>query len=295
MARLVDLSSAYAKRDHAARHLATLVDFMDGVMSDPTRLATLGARFDRSTDRHAVYLASVPDMDDVLIRLSLGVGDVVHNLRSALDHAAWQLACLHAGGGVPPDPTKVKFRLCFPTDSCRKRAPAFLSDGDWALVHEWQACKGTNGRPDGWSGEYVHQLDLLARLNNDDKHKVLTALTLQASQFEHFGTRMTPHPGWIETPAGAEFLLERALDPDPEDDQIEFSMDFKYGVGTSLLTLYAPAWPKSDMDFVGTAKPTLALADGGRHAVSTLERLHLYVGQVLDVIADSHDVAAAPG
>jgi len=295
MARIVDLTSAYAKRDHAARHLATLVDFMDGVLGDPTCLAKLGARFDQTTDRHTVYLASVPDLNDALVRLSLGVGDVVHNLRSALDHAASQLACLHAGDGLPPDPTMVKFRLCFPPQSCRRRAPAFLCDGDWALVHEWQACKGTNGRPDGWSGEYVHQLDLLARLNNYDKHKVLTELTLQASQFEHIGTRTTPPPGWIDTQSEPEFLLERALDPDPEDDQIEFLMDFTYGVGTPVLTLYAPAWPKSDLDFVGTAEPTLALTDGGRHAVSTLERLHLYVGQVLDAIAESHNLSAAPG
>ena len=98
-------------------------------------------------------------------RVSVIVGDSIQNMRSALDHLAWQLV-LQAGN--TPDN-----RTAFPLESWpkayRKRAPSKL-DGMTpemkAMVKATQPCYGVN--------PYINKvLGWLEDLNNIDKHRRL--------------------------------------------------------------------------------------------------------------------------
>jgi hypothetical protein len=103
--------------------------------------------------------------------LDLGakIGDVVHNLRSALDHMAWQLGRLNQRGSDPAD------RTAFPLNRTRqnfesKRTTEILKDlhpDHRAVIEKCQPYRG---------GDYA-RLGLLRDLSNTDKHReVNTAL-----------------------------------------------------------------------------------------------------------------------
>jgi hypothetical protein len=164
---------------NAGDHLARVEELIATTLGAPQNQATLGSRFDAARGRHSVFVAAASDLDEFSENVGLGVGDVVNNLRGALDHAAWQLASRHFNG-VPPRPREIYFPICKTGNACRN--PAYLAPADWTVLHEWQPCKGGNNRPDNYSGDYVHQLELLAGLRNADKHQTLTEIVLAPRQ-----------------------------------------------------------------------------------------------------------------
>ena len=107
------------------------------------------------------------------------IGDVVHNLRSALDHLAWQLVLLNGA-----EPTA---RTQFPIYSDevayrRERAQELIAgmrDEDKAAVETFQPFRqnAAEVKP--------HHLAVLQELSNFDKHRVLHTTLVQtaASQF----------------------------------------------------------------------------------------------------------------
>jgi hypothetical protein len=164
MSQPIDLSSAWAKLRHAEEHIATLHTFYDSVRLQEKNQAPIGAKFDEATNRYILRITGTPDLAPIAEKVSLIVGDVTHNLRSALDHLAWQLACA-AGTVTPKNEKDVVFRICDPPQrgiTCP--TPKYLAPADWQKMHEFEPCKGLNNRPDSWSGEYVHQLTLLREL-----------------------------------------------------------------------------------------------------------------------------------
>src|SRR5262245_45321584 len=56
-------------------------------------------------------------------KIGVLIGDVVHNLRSALDHLAWQLAIL---AGNNPPPALTSFPIFFNESDCDARTPKTL-------------------------------------------------------------------------------------------------------------------------------------------------------------------------
>src|SRR5262249_38393088 len=113
------------------------------------------------TGERDYYLAEAEPIPE---ELSLIIGDALNNLRSALDHTAYQLACVGAGA-IKPFPN-----VKFPT-------------GDNEKQYRHQRAKALKGmRQDavkaidalepyaGGKGEHFWQL---ARLNNFDKHRLL--------------------------------------------------------------------------------------------------------------------------
>jgi hypothetical protein len=111
------------------------------------------------------------------------VGDVVHNLRSALDHLAWQLVLLNNA-----EPGR---RTQFPifSDGAAYRAQgeavqaAGMSDADKALIEEFQPFRQPEAE------ERPHELSVLQHLSNVDKHRVVHTTLVQTagSQFRIHG------------------------------------------------------------------------------------------------------------
>ena len=112
------------------------------------------------------------------LRFSVICGDIVHNLRSALDHLVWQLVIVGRR-----EPGKWNFFPIY-TDSSdfmrdvkcrkRKRGPGPLEGinpkgSAWTFIEELQPYK----RRELGMDPRAHQLAVLRRLSNTDKHQTL--------------------------------------------------------------------------------------------------------------------------
>ena len=91
------LIGARLKVERARKHL--------DLLRQETRAFTEGkpygvrAEFDAERSEYAIRIRLRDPDTRVPIGLSLIAGDAVHNLRSALDHLAWQLAIIGTGPG----------------------------------------------------------------------------------------------------------------------------------------------------------------------------------------------------
>ncbi|WP_158715020.1 hypothetical protein [Kitasatospora phosalacinea] len=234
-------------------------------------------------------ISRVPDIQEIVEELSLRAGDVINNLRTSLDHLMWQLAQLQ---GPPRDPLRVKFRVCKTNGlSCTK--PDYLGSQVWGQVHEFQPCKGVNGRADSWPGEYVHQAEQLAKLSNHDKHRNIVDIDPAVSGFSSIPTRLTLPP-WIEVIDGEHiFAPGRLGDPDPDAEVIDLSRaDHRLAVGAEVARVRAQLWGSVEtIGFIGFARLHFTLPQL-LPLLPTLQRLSLYCHEVLT--AFTPDSAAGP-
>ncbi len=84
----LSLDGPWAKVERAVEHLRAL-EFGSKIFIQ-TKPYFVAAEFDAEAERHAILLRV---REPVPIALSVVVGDFLHDLRSALDQAAWLLAC----------------------------------------------------------------------------------------------------------------------------------------------------------------------------------------------------------
>jgi hypothetical protein len=104
MASYTTFDAIIAKVDRAKEHLRDLQrELRSFFASDPYVVATKVAP---ETRRLIYYVADVADPP---VKLSMIVGDAIHNLRSALDHLAYGLVVL--GSGEEPS-THIYFPIC---------------------------------------------------------------------------------------------------------------------------------------------------------------------------------------
>lgn len=106
------------------------------------------------------------------LRLSVLLGDFLHNLRSSLDHIAWQLVL--DNGGTPVKKTS------FPIVLKRKGAPPKIAGGISAkaatMVESFQPYNNVAGAP------AENPLYVLSTLNNIDKHREFNIAVLNVSE-----------------------------------------------------------------------------------------------------------------
>jgi len=120
--------------------------------------------------RHTTVFVS--QVSSIPREVSVVIGDVVHNLRSALDHLAWQL--VEAGGGVPDVNT------AFPISkgakeyqsSVKRGATKGMSPAVQKLIAQSQ--RHVSGDDTLW---HIHELDRL------DKHRLLIAVAVALGSF----------------------------------------------------------------------------------------------------------------
>lgn len=162
-----ELAGVRLKIQRAYAHLAELQEAIE------TALDSSGERFSNEFDpetKQQVYRAhGLPEIDP---KWSLMVGDVLHNLRSALDHLAWQLVILDKGTPcrqtqfpVRETPFSKKGDLTTTQLSPPIKDPKIL-----AALEECQPYRGADGEPAILDR---NQLWWLHRLNIIDKHRLL--------------------------------------------------------------------------------------------------------------------------
>jgi hypothetical protein len=157
------LEGAFAKFDAALEHFETLTDEADAFLHREDKPYDLTMEFD---ERESCFTLIGHVFELPPLRLSTRIGDVVHNLACALDHAMFELGRFRAGREID--------RTFFPIfgdvrgyRKFRRRRNSFmrhLTVRERTLVNRVQPYRG---------GDFAfnHPLAQLYRLWNQDKHR----------------------------------------------------------------------------------------------------------------------------
>jgi len=110
----------------------------------------------------------VDHVDSLPLRVSVILGEVIHDLRSALDNVAWQLAVQNRGDGA------VSRRTSFPI--CTSETEFDTGRTQARLEHI--APEHVGVIRDCQPFDPAHPLARLARLSNTDKHRTINFLSM---------------------------------------------------------------------------------------------------------------------
>jgi len=258
--RRVDLQGVRAKLDRANGHALELQIAIDNLFDIDQECFRI--EVDSTGLVYKIYSTSIPTVD---LRWSVIVGDILTNLRSALDHLAYQLVLLD--GGKPNRETK------FPILESAAKGPPVLFPGIrrndiQTLIEEVQPYKRGEG-----NSARQHQLWALNKLVNVDKHRLLLVVQVVLDEGNvYWGS--TPEIGrpkvWLardpivsnmhvatfdfpETSPGPEFAphfsLTARLDEGPHDSQfrtrplIQLMAQVEDFVNVSVINRFAPLFP----------------------------------------------------
>jgi hypothetical protein len=160
-----DSVTLHAKLDRAEEHIRKLQDFwsefVDGNAYPHESL------YDPKIGKHLYRLVTAAPIP---VDVPLMTGDAIHNIRSALDHAAYRLVCVGTKSSGPFD------RVYFPISDTAKEFKArirtikkYLRSDAIKPLTEVQAHPGGHGK----------LLWHLNKLNNIDKHRLLLTVSAQ--------------------------------------------------------------------------------------------------------------------
>ncbi len=124
---------------------------------------TVGTRRDPETQKLIYYLSS---MLDAPVAIPAVTGEIIHSLRSALDHLAYQLFLVGPGGRAGKSGHHIYFPI-FDSAAEYKARVGLRTDGIGA-----DAMRAFSGVEPYQNGK-GHWLWRLAKLNNTDKHRLL--------------------------------------------------------------------------------------------------------------------------
>jgi hypothetical protein len=219
-------SSAVLKLTQAKHHLESIdSEIGDFFHHDPYVTAT---EANHETGEHLVRLVN---MDEPPIQVSLMVGDVLHNLRSALDHIVWERSAPEKRDTNTGFPLLVK-----PPRGSFDNVPSArgLSKTNRAIVERLQPYKARD--PD----EIFDQpLRVLHDLNITDKHRFihLTWLSLEASRLRPVARGGTiRHTEAFPGPLELDAVLARVVVSPPEaqvDMNFAPTFDIAFETGTT--------------------------------------------------------------
>jgi hypothetical protein len=205
--------SSWEKLARAEMHFTDLAQRVDQFVrdreADRRRVFTFEQEY-RADSHCLVYFLSDPEPADR--EWSLILGDVLHNLRSALDHIAWTLV---TEGRRPPhaltgrQQAAVKFPICRTRErfnSAVKSCLPGVGRAHRALLRAVQPYKG------GRRVDY-HPFAIVQKYSNEDKHRILPLTFWRPFDAEHTLGRVRDFvPGRVVSPkvispqAGAEIL-----------------------------------------------------------------------------------------
>ena len=236
------LKGVRLKIDHAKKRLAELENAMEAfIKTTPCRISV---RCDIGSRKVIYFVASVDRVPD---EFSLLTGDVINNLRSALEHLAGQLVTVGTQGTV--DTKHVYFPIAENRESYLKVRPKYTKGMDQPAL---DIIDGLEPYGDGQGADYY----TLHKLNNLDKHSLLIAVGamhtgvnigahFRAIMRKFWGARVDALPpiDFYAQPAGEVKPIQAGdeLFTDAPDADVVPDFGFQFG-----LTLQVPAPIKSE-------------------------------------------------
>lgn len=138
-------------------------------------IITIKAVFDPPSGKYICIVDHIPSTWQT--RVSVVAGEVVHDLRSALDHLAWQLVLDHSGSLSNKNAKKVQF-------------PILKKQKDWSNNYTVSMIKSANAsllvprQPfSSQSAIDSHPLAVLQYFSNQDKHRILNSVLVRPLGF----------------------------------------------------------------------------------------------------------------
>lgn len=264
-----DFRSSWAKIERATHHRDAFDLLLKTIIEDKTHYPVLGVKFKPETGHHAVYVSQVPSqLATALEQCALFLGDIFHNLRSALDHLVFQLALKNTNGAI-----EVESRVQFPIEDkmstfdrrCIARSPrdpgAWIAEvhrDDQAIIRRFQP----DGGPDGGL-----LLQHLRDYSNTDKHRLLTPVTIFSENI--LGgqdiTALTVAMMHFQQASGTALTLQRAV------------------LGAELFDADLGTEIKIEVEVAGYVTPNVVLDFGDRSAkpVPSIDKIVAEVEQVM--------------
>ena len=208
------LSGVRAKIARAKHHSDYVETAIKRVLGSKVKMRLPPQQF--QADREPLILKS-PKPEPLDAALPLAIGDCVHNLRSALDHLAFQLAGLI--GKSAEAETKIAFPICLTARdfraAVRQKVKPFISPAALAAIKEVQPYATENLRADA-------VLWILSQLDIIDKHRLIVVVEQQLRPIGvtvkvHSGERFefgVPDSKWKPLKDGTEIIrldLSRAI------------------------------------------------------------------------------------
>ena len=173
-------ASRWAKLDRAKSQIEALDHQIGDFATDQE---PIGVREKFEADQQA-WVGTVVTVPECPSDWGLMIGEIVHNLRGALDHLVWDLAILELGA-EPIDangrPLRIQFPIC--EDKARWKSSGFdrmiapLNAVHRALIEGRQPYNG-------WNGPRKHPLLVLEGVSNADKHRKLRPAVLAPQQLD---------------------------------------------------------------------------------------------------------------
>lgn len=168
--------SSREKLARAAEHLDALHAETQGWNDDDPFEITRESNADDTEHIWGVHYRTQPD----LLRWGILLGDALHNLRGALDHAVYALAVANCGRNPPNDEGKLAFPIV---------SEAGRWDGSkWRIESLSQPAQTAIERLQPYNrlkpGKWFMPLWWLSRLHDIDKHRLLHVATFQSQPEE---------------------------------------------------------------------------------------------------------------
>ena len=251
----IDLSGPRTKIERAWEHRNALETEIFPVLNAERDQIQMRAKLDPDSGYHVFCVSVMPD--EFLLRVAVILGDIVHNLRSALDQLAYQLVLNHYGR---PPTEKLRRKVQFPIEYERKRvirsytyskvSPADRADIEWA-----QPYYAPNFPTRFRRVPKLHTLATLHRFSNRDKHRMLNPLLVT-----------TP----FVTLKGGEL------------DGVPYSaVDFQYTrlrtkqlkVGTEVMRCRLPSYVDDEVEVAGYAAPDIRLPQGRYQIIVGIDQM----------------------
>lgn len=272
-----EMTIARRKLEIAGHKIKTLEECVERQVNCPESKAILKARFSERNGKHQIYIAEVPDLHDFAIGVSIEIGMIVHLLRSSLDNQVFDLALVHSKGLIPK-PQTLQFPIItektIPEGQVRfmqvaHRSLNGISTRAISSFETFQPYHGIAGRPDSYSGTYIHQLSLLQELSNLDKHRTVATISVDPNRFE------------FHEPAT---LIDDAHHKWMWDNREEYFHTFTPALMECDEVIEEAVVTNLDLSepvFAGYAIASVALEER-RPFASTLTRIKHFVGAILD-------------
>ncbi len=174
----LDLRGVAEKLDRAAYH----IDLLDKEIANFRREHPITTFAEYEGGKTFLVKVRVPATPD--LRWGVMLGDAIHNLRCALDHAVWELVQRNVRAGFKSEPTQAqKGRITYPVAYERSSfygatAVRFLTTRQVAFVRRFQPY--LRPRPE------ATPLAEIAWLSNTDKHRIVHATHFALETWDDF-------------------------------------------------------------------------------------------------------------
>ena len=187
------MSIARRKPERATSEIEELAALIEEKTNLEENKARLEARFDPISGNHQIYISEVPNLDSLKTDISITVGIIAHLLRSCLDNLVYELALVNSQNNIS-HPRRIQFPIVDCENDYQElenRCLSEISSEHRRIIASFQPFHGIAGRPDSYSGSYIHQLTLLREISNSDKHREVVAVLVDPNTFQ-FTKEATP-------------------------------------------------------------------------------------------------------